>query len=138
MSPQESPTRTKKRNVNSLADFQPLVPGTKNGHRPKPKPKKRDEVAAELALELRELRARVDEVTEHFRLRVGGEIEELLQRIEGQQIDGKVKKPSVKTAQAMRERLREHSVKPRKGRAKDFARIQELVEDLADLLPPED
>jgi len=33
-------------------------------------------------------------------------------------------------------RLEEVRLKPQRGRVKDFARLEDLAEDLADLLPP--
>ena len=100
--------------------------------------KKRDELAETLLLELRELRANLDELTEHFRLRIAGELSEIMQAIEGKGMQAKPKRPSVKLTRAMLDELERHQLKPKKGRAKDLARIQDLTRKLSALLPVED
>ena len=104
----------------------------------KPPRRKRDEVAEELLRELKELRTNLDELTEHFKLRIAGELAEITQAIEGKAIQAKPKRLPVKVTAAMLKAVQEQAVKPRKGRAKDLAKLQNLVRTLAALLPPED
>ena len=98
---------------------------------------KRTELAAELTSELNTLRAALDEMSEHYRLRAGAQITELLQLVEGQSEPVTRAPLAASVLQPMIEQLKEVRLKPHKGRAKDFVRLQELLEELTDLLPPE-
>lgn len=93
---------------------------------------RRMEVNQEVVAELRALRAALDEMIEHYRLRVGGRITDLILLLEGDASIGAAAKPlATREAQAMLEEMSEASIKPAKGRAKDFRRLEALVEDLA-------
>jgi hypothetical protein len=93
---------------------------------------RRTEVNQEVAAELRALRAALDEMVDRYRLRVGGRLTDLILLLEGDASIGAAAKPlATRDAQAMLEELREASIKPAKGRAKDFRRLEALVEDLS-------
>ena len=99
---------------------------------------KRDELAQELLLELREMRANLDELTEHYRLRIAGEHADITQTLEGKGLQPKPKRPTAKLTQAMLNEIRRRPIKPKKGRAKDLVKLQDIVRSVAMLLPPED
>jgi hypothetical protein len=99
---------------------------------------RRAELNAELIATARDLRAALREMLERYELRVGGQLADLIQRVEGDHAGGLTPRPlPARQAEAMLERMRAARLKPRKGRAKDFARLEALVEAaLADA--PED
>lgn len=107
-----------------------------NGVSPNRK-KKRDQLALEVNSELRELRSTLDALLEHYRLRMGGQIAELQQALSGSDLEPKTKPPSAKTTHAVLKALREEDFKPKKGRGKDFVKLQRLVKKLGEMLPPE-
>src|SRR5262245_655968 len=76
---------------------------------------KRTELAAELTSELNTLRAALDEMTEHYRLRAGAQITELLQLVEGQSEPVARAPLATSVLQPMIEQLRELRLKPHKG-----------------------
>jgi hypothetical protein len=100
--------------------------------------RKRAVVARDLVSELKNLRLALDEMTEHYRLRVGAQITELLQTAEGA---GELERNGRRLPAAVMEQLLDvmHTIrlKPQKGRAKDFVRLQELVDELVERLPAE-
>ncbi|MEX2281708.1 MAG: hypothetical protein WEE89_04375 [Gemmatimonadota bacterium] len=99
---------------------------------------KRIELANEVATELEALRSALEEMTEHYRLRVAAQIGELMQTVRGDEAAGaKPNLPPARILQPMLEQLREARLKPRKGRSKDFGRLEELLDELVDLTPPE-
>ena len=104
---------------------------------PADRKKKRDQLALDVSSELRELRNTMDELLEHFRLRMGGQIAELQQALAGSDQEPKAKPPSAKTTAAILELLRSEDFKPKKGRGKDFVKLQRLVKEVSELLPPE-
>jgi hypothetical protein len=106
-----------------------------NGAAPAGK-KKRAELTEQLRYELRELRTTLDELIDHYRLRVGGQIAELEQSLT-EVTDPAAKLPPVKVSNHILTRLHDQSFKPKKGRAKDLVKLQELVKELSELLPPE-
>lgn len=69
-----------------------------------------------LVLELRQLRAMFSEIAERYVADTEGEIAALIEAVEG-------KPPSVARVERMLKILHDLSVKPRKGRRKDLARI---------------
>jgi hypothetical protein len=99
---------------------------------------RRAELNAALVGTAHDLRAALREMMERYELRVGGHLAELIQRVEGDAAGGLAPRPlPARQAEAMLEKLRAARLKPRKGRAKDFARLEALVEAvLADA--PED
>ena len=99
---------------------------------------RRTELNAELVATAHDLRNALREMMERYELRVGGQLADLIQRVEGDRAGGLAPRPlPARQAEAMLERMRAARLKPRKGRAKDFARLEALVEAaLADA--PED
>lgn len=87
-------------------------------------------VAQELGAELEKLKVGLDAAMMRFAERVGGELE----RVREQLISGTP--PGRKVLERVKVRLEEVRLKPQKGRVKDFARLEDLAEDLADLVPP--
>ena len=125
----EKAERKEKKRFQSKSPHAPSANGTP------PRKKKREEQAETVASELTQLRSTMDELIEHYRLRVGGEIAELSEHFKannGSQL------PSAKVTSAMLQELQDSPLKPRKGRGKDLARLQQLVRKLGELLPPED
>jgi hypothetical protein len=105
---------------------------------------KKDRAAAratatqEVVVELRTLRSQLELMTEGYRLRVSGQLAELLRLIEGDaDLEQHARPLTVKAAQAVLARIEELDFKPKRGRAKDFARLEELVTELTELIPPE-
>ena len=103
-----------------------------------PRVSKRTELANEVALELESLRHALDEMTEHYRLRIAAQIGELMQTVKGNETSGeKSKLPPARTLQPMLHQLRSANLKPRKGRPKDFRRVEKLLDELVALTPPD-
>jgi hypothetical protein len=99
---------------------------------------KKVELAAQVAAELDTLRTALDEMTEHYRLRLGAQITELLQTVrEEQGSEQKPRIPPARTLLPMLEQLKSARLKPGKGRAKDFVRLQQLLDEVTELTPPE-
>lgn len=92
---------------------------------------RRTEVNQEVVAELRALRAALDEMVDRYRLRVGGRLADLILLLEGDASIGAAARPlATRDAQAMLEVLRDPSIKPAKGRGKDFRRLEVLIEEL--------
>jgi hypothetical protein len=91
------------------------------------------------AQELRNLRSGLDQTLEQVGLRLGAQITQLLSVVDNEP-EGGVKPPrlSAKVVEDMVRRVRAAKLKPRKGRIKDLARVQELLEKLAAILPPQE
>lgn len=87
-------------------------------------------LAQELGAEVEKLKMGLDAAMMRFAERVGGELE----RVREQLISGTP--PGRKVLKRVEARLEEVRLKPQKGRLKDFARLEDLAEDLADLIPP--
>ena len=104
---------------------------------PTDRKKKREQLALDVSSELRELRNTLDELLEHYRLRMGGQIAELQQALSGSDQEPKAKPPSAKTTTAILELLRSEGFKPQKGRGKDFVKLQRLIKEVSEMLPPE-
>jgi hypothetical protein len=127
--PQKAERKEKKR----FQSKSPHAPSA-NGTTP-PRKKKREEQAEAVASELTQLRSTMDELLEHYKLRVGGEIAELSEHFKA---NNGTQLPSAKVTSAMLQELNDSPFKTRKGRGKDLARLQHLVRRLGELLPPED
>ena len=127
--PEKAERKPKKR-------FQSKSPHAPSDNGVAPRKKKRDEQAEVLTAELTQLRATLDEMIEHYRLRIGGEISELIDAVHGS--NGKPHAPPAKVTSAILQELHETPLKPQKGRAKEFVRLQQLVRRMNELLPPED
>ena len=127
--PEKGERKTKKR-------YQSKSPHAQSDNGAVPRKKKREEQADALASELTQLRATLDEMIEHYRLRIGGEISELIDAVHGS--NGTSHVPPAKVTSALLHELRGTPLKPHKGRAKEFVRLQQLVRRLNEMLPPED
>ena len=98
--------------------------------------RRRIQLAQELVLEIQALRPTLHEALEHYQARMTGQITEVLRHLQGDDEGRPPRVPPVKTAAAMLHAIRAAEMKPRKGRAKDLVRLQELVAHLTELLPP--
>jgi hypothetical protein len=109
---------------------------------PKPKGKrlgrKRAELNARVVQDLAGLRGTLDEMLEHYAIRIAGQLSEIMLSIQGDgNVDPKPRPLTVKAAEAMIKAIHEADLKPKKGRGKDFVRVQKLVETLRELGPPD-
>jgi len=108
----------------------------------KPKPngaQRRQEKTMQVIVELERLRADLDAMAEAYRLRVGGRVAELLRYVHGDPALAQKPKPfTIRAADEMLAAVRKAELKPKKGRAKDFVRMQELVAELSEITPSED
>ncbi len=84
----------------------------------------------ELDAALEKLRVGLDAAMMRFSERVGGELDRVRAQI------ASPAPPARKTLERVKARLDEVRLKPQKGRVKDFARLEDLAEDLGDLIPP--
>src|SRR5687767_1170738 len=92
----------------------------------------------EVVVELRTLRGQLEVMSERYRLRVSGQLAELLRIIEGDQdLDQQPRHLTLKAARAVLARIEQQDFKPKRGRAKDLARLEELVAELTELIPSE-
>jgi|GEM_PF-1945720 len=89
------------------------------------------QLVEELSAALEKVRVGLDAAMMRFSERVGGELD----RVRAQLSSGQP--PAKKVLERIKARLEEVRLKPQRGRVKDFARLEDLAEDLADLLPPE-
>lgn len=122
------PTATKKRK-NSRKSRQDG--GEAASAEPRVRGKRRAELNARVVQDLDALRRSVDEMAEHYRVRVGGLIADLMQQIQGDETLAQDARPlPVKAAESLIEDLRSADIKPHKGRGKDFVRVQRLVRKL--------
>ena len=90
----------------------------------------------DLRLEIQALRETVAEMLGHFKVKVDAELAQLAaaaNRNDGDAASGK--RLSASTVEDMLEQIRDLEIKPAKGRAKDFQRVQKLVDDLIEQLP---
>jgi hypothetical protein len=91
------------------------------------------ELARELAMELTTLRSSLAEIVERFYVRVGGQYAELLGRLDPGAVE--LNAPPAEVSQIMIDRIRKTALKPRKARAKDLFRLEELAHELEEMLP---
>ena len=92
-------------------------------------------LARQLMAEIEELRPLLQELVQQYELRITAQLAEILRALNGE--DGRLPRfPAAKASSAMLRALRATDLKPRKGRAKDLVRLQELVAELTELLPP--
>ena len=98
--------------------------------------RRRIQLAQELVLEIQTLRRSLHDSLEQYELRMSAQIAEVLRGLQGADEDAPPRAPAVKTSTAMLRAIRGTEVKPRKGRAKDLVRLQELVAQLTEMLPP--
>ncbi len=85
-----------------------------------------------MAAEIGVLRGVLHETVDQYTARVDGRLAALLARLEGSEAGGdRPWVPAAGVSRALLDELRGLKLKPEKGRAKDLARIQKLVESLA-------
>jgi hypothetical protein len=90
----------------------------------------------DLHLEIRTLRETVNEMLKRYQLKLDAELVQLAEATSGNGNRVETgRRLSIATAEAMLKQIRELDVKPAKGRAKDFQRVQDLVGDLIEQLP---
>ena len=136
MSDAETVTTPEKAERKPKKRFQSKSPHAPSDNGAAPRKKKREEQAEVLTAELKQLRVTMDEMIEHYRLRIGGEISELIEALHGS--NGTAHVPPAKVTTALLQELHETPLKAQKGRGKEFVRLQQLVRRLNELLPPED
>jgi hypothetical protein len=99
-------------------------------------PRSRGGAADPLAVELRALRATLDEVVRQFHVRIGGQLAAVQRAIAGSGVAAaRAVRPRAKVRAAMLREVRALKVKPRKGRTKDVVRLANLIEELFSQLP---
>lgn len=97
---------------------------------------KRVRIGEELAQELDGLRETLSEMVEGYRFKVEGQLAELSAAARGaSNAAGQPALLRVSAAEKMLGSIKKTELKPKKGRAKDFQRLETLVEELAALLP---
>ncbi len=91
----------------------------------------KQKAAAELAAELKNLRAEIKEPMKHVSLRIDSGIVGTLHVLEKKQTPGALcSLPGVKTSAQMTKKLRALKIKPGKGRLKDIAQVEQIVEKI--------
>lgn len=104
-------------------------------------PKERGKAAArrralndQLIAELRRMQDDLHTLTEHFEIRLGGLLNELIARLDGDSsIDQPARPATLRDAQAMLEIIETTRIRLKKGRAKELARFEKLVQALSEL-----
>lgn len=86
-------------------------------------------LAQEVAISLEKARVGLDAAMMRFAERVGGELDRVRAQVASEP------PPATKVLERIKARLEEVRLKPQKGRVKDFARLEDLAEDLGDLVP---
>jgi hypothetical protein len=96
----------------------------------------KQKAAAELALELKKLRAALKEIVKQISLRIDSRIADSLRVLEKKQAPGEPGAlPGAKASVQLTKKLRGLKLKTAKGKLKDVARISQLVEKIAEKLP---
>ena len=102
----------------------------------KDKAEAKQKAAAELASELKKIRAALKEIVKQVSLRIDGRIAETLQVLEKKQTPGEPGAlPGAKASLQLAKKLRGVKVKPDKGKLKDIAHICQLVCKIAEKMP---
>lgn len=109
--------------------------------RPKRAPRasrgKRGELNERVLAQVDSLRTALAEAIERYELRVAGRLNELELQVRGDaSLDLPPRPLTVKNAQAVLAEFDDVKLKPKKGRAKDLARIEALVDRLVEIAPP--
>jgi hypothetical protein len=126
----KEPTAKKRKTAREKAPS----PEAADGKRPAPA---KSRVQAErLTAELDGLRASLIEMLDRYRLKLEAELIQIEDAVRGgPSYIGRAKPLPSRVTAAMLKRVQELEIKPHKGRAKDLARLQDLVADLIELLP---
>jgi hypothetical protein len=130
----------KEDDVAPLTDIAP-APKARRVRKPRPTAsdkrhakEKRIEVSRETIAELEGLRRTLEEISERYQLRVSGQFAELVSILEaGLNADDRTA-PASATLAVMLDRIHKTELKPRKGRAKDLVRLQDLAGELTEML----
>jgi len=93
-------------------------------------------LARQLMMEIEGLHPLLQELVQQYELRIAAQLAEILRTLNGDESGNLPRFPAAKTSAAMLRVLRATDLKPRKGRAKDLVRLQELVAELTEMLPP--
>ena len=105
---------------------------------PSKKELKRAQKAEKLKEALLGLRTSLNEVQEHYGVRTHGLLVQMLGILEPPPDSrGKTALPSKKAADLMVQKMGALKIKPKKGRGKDLVRLQDLVEALWVMFPPQ-
>lgn len=130
-----SKAKTKKAPKLPTDEAAPANVGQENGRAEK-RTEKRARVGEELAQELEGLRETLSEMVEGYRFKVEGQLAELAAAARGTtNTAGESAALRLSAAEKMLASIKKTELKPKKGRAKDFQRLESLVEELAALLP---
>ena len=99
---------------------------------------KRTRLAADLVMEVDALRVSLGEMLDRYRFKIDGDLLQLSAAARGDApLDGKPSRLAASASEKMLNLIRKTELKPKKGRAKDFQRLEELVEELTEHLPDE-
>jgi DNA primase len=90
-----------------------------------------------LKADLSALRGMLQETQEHYQVRTGGLLAQMLLVVDPPEGAARPVLPSRKAVDQMLEAVRTLKVKPKKGRGKDLQRIQDLLEALWVMFPPQ-
>jgi hypothetical protein len=96
----------------------------------KPVTRRRKQMAREVVLEIEALRVSLRHAVEQYEVRLAGQMLALMRAL-----DEDEGTPPSRVSGAMLRSIRGTELKPRKGRAKDLVRLQDLVAHLTELLP---
>jgi hypothetical protein len=96
----------------------------------------KQKAAAELASEMKKIRADLKEIVKQVSLRIDDRIADTLQILEKKQAPGESSAlPGAKASLQLAKKLRGYKVKPGRGRLKDIARICQLVCKIGEKMP---
>lgn len=98
--------------------------------------RRRLEMVRTVVSEVESLRPILEEAVRQYELRTSAQISEILRALQGESA-ALARPPSVKTTSAMLCAIQSVELKPARGRAKDLARLHELVAELTELLTPD-
>jgi hypothetical protein len=99
---------------------------------------KRTRLAADVAMEVDALRVSLAEMLDRYRFKIDGDLQQVSAAARGEApLDGRPSRLSASASEKMLTLIRKTELKPKKGRAKDFQRLEELVEELAEHVPDE-
>lgn len=130
-----SKTKPKKASKATMDGATPDAVSSENGSA-EGRNEKRIRVGEELARELDGLRETLGEIVEGYRFKVEGQLAEIAAVARGtSRTDGDSSLLRASVAQKMLDSIRKTELKPKKGRAKDFQRLETLVDELTALLP---
>jgi len=105
-----------------------MTPGKEEKKKAPARGARRAALNRDLLGEVRRMQADMHELLEHYEMRVGGALNELVVHLEGDaSIDQPPRPTTIRTALAMLDEIREAKIRPRKARARDLARLEKLV-----------